>query len=273
MRRWRGKTVYLDLNNDGVLDNSEPSTTTNAQGAYTFNDQPAGGAVRLSAPVISGYVALSPSSVAITYGTTDTINFTYFPLNFSTTTSATNYTLQTDAANINDQILVNGSLTYSVAKSVLSSSTLTFSLTGAGDSFTVNGASGNPIPAGPPGGITLTGASGGDALNVVGTASDDDSFLVTSSSIGFNSNPINFSHVSLLTLNPGTGTDSLVVNSGSVTIPVQTPGSGILTRNFSSLSVASGAAAIFATAPATRGPHVDRDFRILRFGRVGSGRQ
>jgi len=72
-----GKSVYLDLNNDGVQDNSEPSTTTNSSGIYTFTDQPAGGFIRLASPTITGYVLTSPSSAAISYGATDTADFTY----------------------------------------------------------------------------------------------------------------------------------------------------------------------------------------------------
>ena len=59
-----------------------------------------------------------------------------------------------DPTNTNVQVLVNGVVTDSVAKSALSSSGLGFNLTGSGDSFTVNAANGNPIPAS---GITLVG--------------------------------------------------------------------------------------------------------------------
>ena len=237
-----GQIVYLDLNNDGVLDNNEPMAVTNSSGGYVFTNQSAGGVVRLSSPNIAGYVATTPSA-AITYGTTDTINLTYFPISYSTTATNTNYTLEMDPTGTLDQIAVNGTVQYSVAKSLLS--TLSFSLTGAGDSLTVDGTNGNPIPSG---GITFTGAASGDALTVIGTAAGNDAFNVSSSSISFGTNLISFSHVSALTLNPGAGTDSLNVSSGSVTIAARNSGSGILVRNFSSLSVASGASAKFATA-------------------------
>jgi hypothetical protein len=239
-----GKTVFLDLNNNGIQDSNEPSTTTNASGLYTFTNQPAGGTVRLSSPSVAGYIAI-PSNAVIAYGISNTINLTYFPIAFSTTTAATNYTLQTDASNSTEQILINNSLSYSVATSVLITSTLTFSLTGTGDSLTINGANGNPAAAG----VTLTGATGGDTLTVDGTASGNDSFIVTSGSISFNTTPITFSNVSLLSLNPGSGTDSLNVTSGSVSITPQSPGLGILTRNFSNLNISTGSTALFATAP------------------------
>jgi hypothetical protein len=72
-----GQTVYLDLNNDGTLDNSEPSTVTNAQGIYTFTDEPAGGSVRLTSAAPTGYVLSSAAAATISYGATDTANFIY----------------------------------------------------------------------------------------------------------------------------------------------------------------------------------------------------
>ncbi len=142
---------------------------------------------------------------------------------------------------------MNGVVEYSAPASLPPS--LTFNLTGAGDSLTIDGTNGNPVPAG---GISLTGAASGDALTVIGTASGNDAFTVTSSSISFGANPINFSNVSSLLLNPGLGTDSLAVNSGSITIESQNPGLGILTRHFSAISLAAGADLSFATAPAHR---------------------
>jgi hypothetical protein len=72
-----GQVVYLDLNNDGKLDNGDPSATTNAMGVYTFTDQVAGGSVRLSSTAPAGYALESSSSATISYGPTDTANFTY----------------------------------------------------------------------------------------------------------------------------------------------------------------------------------------------------
>jgi subtilase family serine protease len=249
------KTVYLDLNNDGVQDNSEPSTTTNSSGVYTFANVPAGGTVRLSTPGISGYIAIAPASAAIAYGTTDTVNFTYFPTAFTIAAASTNDTLQLDSTGTYEQILVNGTLTYSIAKSLLGTNALTFTTTSTGDSLTINGANGNPVTTG---GITLVPNSGNAALNVAGTTSGSDAFVVTSSSITFNGNAVNFSHVSTLTLNPGTGADSLAVNSGSVTIAAPAVGAGFITRNFSSFNVSSGASALLASAAS----HSDRSLVI-----------
>jgi subtilase family serine protease len=72
-----GRTVYLDLNNDGVQDNSEPTAVTNSSGGYMFTDQPAGGSVRLSNANISGYGLTSAASATLVYGPSETVNFTY----------------------------------------------------------------------------------------------------------------------------------------------------------------------------------------------------
>jgi hypothetical protein len=243
-----GKIVYLDLNNDGVLDNNEPTAVTNSSGGYLFTNQSAGGTVRLTSPNIAGYMSTT-TSAAIAYGSTDTVNLTYFPISYSTTAPNTDYTLLTDSTGTIDQIAINGSVQYSIAKSLLS--TLSFSLTGAGDSLTIDGTNGNPIPVN---GIAFNGSNAGDLLTIDGTAAGNDAFNVSSSAISFGTTPITFSHVSTLMLNPGTGTDALNVASGSVTIAGRNTGNGILTgsrilvRNFSSLAVASGAVASFATA-------------------------
>ncbi len=180
-------------------------------------------------------------------GSTATANFTYFPTSFTTSATATNYTLQTDYGGSNVQILINGTLTDSIAKSSLGSTALSFSLTGAGDSFTIDANYGNPIPTG---GVTLTGASSGDAVLIDGTQTLADSYSVSSTGVNFDGTQLGFSNVSLLTLNPGTVAASLSVNSGSVAIQAPRSGGGIGARRFSSISVASGAKLLFGSAVA-----------------------
>jgi hypothetical protein len=181
----------------------------------------------------------------VSYGTPaqQTVNFAYFPITYSSSTTNTAYTLQVDATGTIDQIAVNGTVTDSVAKSLLS--TLSFSLTGAGDSLTIDGTNGNPVPGA---GVSFTGGASGDPLTVDGTATGNDAFNVSSSGISFDGNSVSFANVSVLLLNPGAGLDALNVASGSVTVTARNAGSGILVRNFSSVSVAGGSSARFATA-------------------------
>jgi hypothetical protein len=258
-----GQTVYLDLNHDGVQDADDPTAVTDADGDFTFADV-LGGATSsiLLADPSAGFVAVGSTAFSTSYGASQSVNDPQFPTAFSDTSGSAAYTLALDSTATTVQISVNGTLTYSAPASLAPS--FSFSLTGTGDSLTVDGTNGNPVPAG---GITFTGATSGDNLSVLGTVSGDDAFAVTSSSITFGSNPINFSNVSSLLLNPGAGTDSLEVDSGSVIIAAQNPGLGILTRNFSSIALASDTSLVFADAAA----HTDRMLVVTSAISIGAG--
>ncbi|MFT3785238.1 MAG: GH25 family lysozyme [Tepidisphaeraceae bacterium] len=74
-----GRTVYLDLNNDGTLNANEPSTTTNASGVYTFSGlKPGGYSIRQVLP--TGWITTSsantlPRLTMLVAGSTQTQNF------------------------------------------------------------------------------------------------------------------------------------------------------------------------------------------------------
>ncbi|HZZ42832.1 MAG TPA: SdrD B-like domain-containing protein [Tepidisphaeraceae bacterium] len=70
-------TVFLDYNGNGVKDSSEPSTTTDSSGSYTFTDLPGNAAYSVRAVTPSGYFNTSPLAVsaASSYGQTLTDNF------------------------------------------------------------------------------------------------------------------------------------------------------------------------------------------------------
>ncbi len=231
-----GKTVYLDLNNNAQQDTSETTAITNPTGLFSFPDQFGGqtGVVRLAAG-LPGYVVVTGNTpYATAYGDTQTANTALFPTTYTDTAGAKSYTLGLNAAGSTVQISINNTIGYSAPVALASS--FTFNLTGVGDGLTVDGTNGNPVPAG---GINLAAAGG--TLNVIGTASGNDAFTVTASSIAFGANPINFSNTGPLVLNPGSGTDSLAVYSGAVSLAAQKPGVGILTRKFSAISIAADA--------------------------------
>ena len=94
--------------------------------------------------------------------------------------------------------------------------------------------------------LNLNPAGTGNSLTVNGTGGND-GFTVTSTSVQLNSLLINLTNLSDPILNTGTGIVALSVNSGIATVASQASG-GILTRNFSSISVASGANLLFSTA-------------------------
>jgi hypothetical protein len=248
-----GKTVYLDLTDSGVQTAADPTTVTSSTGTYTFANTATdlvGGqsmAVRLATPAITGYVALPVTDTFTTgYDLTHTLNITYFPTAYATTTAGSTYALNETGTTM--QVSVNGTVTDSAPLADVPS--LTFSLTGTGDALTVDATGGNPIPAG---GVTFTGPSAGAALTVVGTVGND-TIGVTSTAVTLGALPVNYAHVSTLTVNPNGGTDALSVTSGTPIVPGPAAGAGLLARTFSSLLVSSGATLTFATDAA----HADR---------------
>ncbi|MEG4858743.1 SdrD B-like domain-containing protein [Microcoleus sp. K1-B6] len=73
-----GVTVFLDTNNDGILDAGETPTTTGADGSFTFGNLPAGTYnVREVVPVGSRQTTQNPPPVILTAGQTTpaTVNF------------------------------------------------------------------------------------------------------------------------------------------------------------------------------------------------------
>jgi uncharacterized delta-60 repeat protein len=74
-------TVFLDTNNDGILDNNEPSTTTDANGNYTFTGLPAGNyPVRVVLPVDWTTTTTGPTVVPTSGGNITGVNLGNFQL-------------------------------------------------------------------------------------------------------------------------------------------------------------------------------------------------
>ncbi|HYO09492.1 MAG TPA: SdrD B-like domain-containing protein, partial [Tepidisphaeraceae bacterium] len=93
--------VYLDKNDNGVLDaggpSPEPASTTNALGTYSFASVGAG-THKVRAQLPAGYVATAPvggaASVTVSSGATATQNFGQFPTVYAGTGAADSYTLR-----------------------------------------------------------------------------------------------------------------------------------------------------------------------------------
>jgi len=240
-----GKTVYLDLNNNGILDANDPTTTTNSSGFYTFTDQigTAGASVDLASP--AGFVATDPATFTTSYNSTTNVSIGFFPITYSDSNANDSYVLRISPSNSSQvQILVNNVVTYSAATTLVPS--LSFSLSGTGESLAVDAGNGNPIPAG---GVS----DNGGALSVLGSAGND-SITFNAGSVTLNTKLINFSNTTSLSVDPRGGSDTLTINSGAVTLPPGTPNAGILVRQFASLTIAAGAS-LAVTSPVA---HSDR---------------
>ncbi len=238
-----GATVYLDLGNTGTPSATDPTAVTDAYGNYSFTDLPGGltGTVRLEYPAAGDIATTGSAAFSTSYNVSQSVNIGLFQTAFTTSAASINYTVSLDSTGSILQISSGGSLIESAPTALVSS--LTFNLTGNGDSLVVDSTNGDPIPAG---GISLTGGVSGDLLSLLGTASANDSILLTAGSISFDGSTVNFSNVNPLQFTPGAGTDSLNVSAGSLVIPAAS--AGIAVRNFSTISIASGAALAFATA-------------------------
>jgi hypothetical protein len=254
------QVVYLDLNGNGIFDANDPTTTTNSAGFYTFTDQVGspGASVKLASP--AGLIATDPVTFTSSFNSTSTVNIGFFPTAYSDSTPNDSYVLRISPSTSSQiQILVNNVVTDSAPLTLLPS--LSFTLSGAGESLAVDGINGNPIPTG--------GVSDSDGtLSVLGSAGND-SITFNAGSITFGTGLINYSNVSSLSVDPRGGSDTLAVNAGAVTIPAGTPNGGILLRQFASLSIAAGAS-LAITSPVV---HTDRTVLVAANLSVNSAGQ
>ena len=251
-----GQSVYLDLNNNATRDANEPTTTVSSTGTYTFAALVTGGdllgglsgTVRLSGSTPTGTVLVGTNSTFTTaYATAATANVALFPTAYADATANDAWTVRTSptsAATL--QVLLNGTVAYTAPASLPNS--LSFSFTGSNDSLTIDYANGDPIPAG---GLSLTAAAAGnnDTVKLLGT-SGNDVITAAAGALTFGADTITLANVANRVVDPRGGTDALTVNGGTVTLPAQSAGGGILARSFSTLSVAAGARLAVATAAA-----------------------
>ena len=177
---------------------------------------------------------------------TTTVNFGLFATSYAGAVANDSWVVRTnpsDATRV--QVLINGNVTYTAPYAILGSKTLAFGFFATGESLTVDNTYGTALPSG---GATFTGNAANDSLNVIGT-SGSDTFINYSGSINVGGRTITYSNAATVSEDPKGGTDSIYVNSGTVHIPAQTAGAGLLTRTFSTLSV-SGSAALLADSAA-----------------------
>ena len=253
------QAVYLDVNNDGVREIGEPTTTTNSAGQYTFANVAPGvtGSVRLVTPP-AGFVQVAAATYTGVANATSTANIALFPTLYIDGGAGRTYTLRASpTAATQLQVLVNGTVAYTAPVGLPPS--LMFAFTGAGDGLAVDYGNGDPVPAG---GVSVNGtaAANGDALAVLGTSGAETTDVRTGSVV-FGSDTITYANVANLSVDPRTGTDALTVeaNVGTVTVPAPAAGVGFVARTFSTLSVGAADRLAFATAAA----HADRSVVVV----------
>jgi hypothetical protein len=230
-----GVTVFLDADNDGVIDGGEPSLVTAGSGNYTFGSlAPDSYIVRELIP--AGYIATSPANgvsvVNVSAGTT-TQNFGSFPIVYGDGGND-DYLLRLDAGTSSKlEILLGGVLTWTIAKASVPS--LTFDTAAGDDVLTIDAQSGNPIPTG---GVTYTAGANtaaGDKLALVGSPAPDTATFGTASAT-FNGSIIANTGVETTSFDGQRGLDTVSVNSGQVLFPA--------TQQLLSLSIASSATVV-----------------------------
>jgi hypothetical protein len=177
-----GWTVFLDGDNDGVLEPGEINAPTDANGDWLITNLPAA-SYNVRVVQQTGWLRTAPTSgvyvVNVTSGSsTAALDFDEFKTAYTGGGTPDRWTLRTDPANtarvqIIETFGVAPSVTWSIAKSLLS--TLSFDGAAGDDTLTIEHNLASPIPSG---GVSYTGGANGvgtagDELIVSGTASGD----------------------------------------------------------------------------------------------------
>jgi hypothetical protein len=219
-----GITVYLDANNNGVLNAGETYTTSSAGGAYSFSSLAAGTYVVREHGLVN-YASMNV--LTISSSTTDA-NVANQRIVYTGASFGDNYLLRKNGSG-KFELYIGGSLTYTLSSTIPS---LTFNLGNGSDILTLDCAGGTPIPTG---GITFDGGDDSDSLVLLGAAStSSDTFA--SQSITFHGGGIAHTNLENISLDTQGGSDSVTINGGPrLTLPTS--------QQLQSLTIASGASA------------------------------
>ena len=125
------RTVYLDLNNNGYQDPTDPTTTTDANGMYSFTDQIGSftGVVRLSGTF--GFRPESAATLTTAYNTSQTFNLAFVNATYTATATPNPVTSKTTTLGVTATGTAVTGQTYTWAA--------TTSPPGAAPGFSVNG--------------------------------------------------------------------------------------------------------------------------------------
>ncbi len=259
-----GVTVYLDTNNDGVLDAGEISATSDGSGNYSFTSLPNGTfAVREIVP--ANYFASNSIAPKVTGGAAvAAANLANELIVYTGAGGGDTYAVQKNAGG-QYVISIAGGATYIVSPAAPS---LAFNLLGGADVLTIDatGAGGTPIPAG---GVTFDGGSASsDTLIINGAAAVADTAAFDGSAVTLNGGVISEANVESAQFDGNGGWDNVTINGGpTLTFPDAQRLDNLALMGTASASLAAGGAANVITrslsiAPTARLDLCDNDMAI-----------
>jgi parallel beta-helix repeat protein len=204
-----GRTVFLDLNNDGVTDPGDPSAVTNSSGGYLFSSL-SEGTYTVGQVLPAGFVSTITNSTAVPAiaGAVTTENLGEFPSSFTSVSNTDNFIAALSADGTRVQLWENAaesaSPTYSVLQSQLTQ--LAFHTGNFQSSVTIDFSNGAPLSSGA---ITFDGGTGVGTFAVIGSPVAANVFNVSAGAVGVNGVSINVTQAASISVTGGSGSDSL----------------------------------------------------------------
>jgi hypothetical protein len=203
-----------------TLGSTEPSALSAGDGSYAFPGLSAG-TYNLRQVPVTNYVFTVPSTgqqnVPVSGSAIATANFGDFPIAYT----GSQMVLRLDPTGTKAQVWIDQPTanppTFTAAKTLLASKTLTFTGTAGNDALTVDAGNGNPIPTS--GGVSfnaLGNTAAGDTLVILGKSTAAENVVFNSGSASIGAQPITQSGVESERFDGKGGGDALTVNGGPV---------------------------------------------------------
>jgi hypothetical protein len=235
-------TVYVDLNGNQQMDSGEPRQTTGASGSFTFNGLLPGSFTIREVPP-PGYIATGSADAVLSAGSNVTdVNLPTIATGYTGTSGNDNYLIRLSADGTQYQILVDGTLTYTINRD-LTTRALTFNLGAGDDTLAVDYTNGDPITAG---GIIYSGGTSntGDTLEIIGAGAADP-FTLAPFQVLHGSASVSYANVQNLMLDEGQFNVSSDQSGLNLTIGASASANFASSQSLGALNV-SGTAAIAA---------------------------
>ncbi|HYO09270.1 MAG TPA: SdrD B-like domain-containing protein [Tepidisphaeraceae bacterium] len=235
-----GVVVFLDADNDSLLDPSELRTTTEIGGGYSFSNVPAGNYTVRAVPY-AGFVPTTNPAITVAAGSTTVANPAVEQTIYGGFSANESYRLR---KNVNGkyEILVNNALVYTVFAGVPS---LAFNLLSGNDGLVVDHVNGSPVPAG---GVSYNGGGAAvlattiltDTLDIVGQNASA-AFSMNASQIASGGRTVTYAGAEKINLTNGTHTITGDLGAVDLTVSANTTALMNATQRLTKLTVAGSA--------------------------------